>query len=577
MRLIADRVELDGASASLAGAPLSFGPLQVVIAEGEHPGQHGWSVCNRGNGAVKIRSIAIVFRLEDVASPLRILRHGYQAWSPSGVATFGVDIDPSLTPGTLELIRAASHADQRQAQPGELRSEWVTVLRADGGEPVLVGFDAGTRHDGTLRLRQRADGTEPELWCEAHLGDARLDPGETRELHSLLVWSDGRSAAELLEAWAAVAGNVSRARTHAPYQVGWCSWYHYFHAVTEADLRANLSLASDWPFDVFQLDDGYQAAVGDWLSTNSRFPSSLDQIAAAIAAEGRRPGLWIAPFVVAPDSEVATSHPDWLARLPGGTPLPGVFNPAWGGGQGGLMWTLDTTHPEVDDHLERLGGALVDAGFTYLKLDFTYAPSFDGVWHDERFTPAERVRAGYDAVRRGAGDSAFILGCGAPLAPVVGVVDGNRIGQDVAPAWAATRDDVPMAGYLQMLPATAHAAQSTLARSFMHRQLWLNDPDCLMLRHSETSMTPEAIEGWARIVGLSGGMTLVSDDLSLLDAGARRLLEEVTEIGRASDAAAKAGRPARCLDLLDASAVGQFEAAGYRLTVDPATGACKMG
>ena len=100
----------------------------------------------------------------------------------------------------------------------------------------------------------------------------------------------------------------------APFQVGWCSWYQYFHDVTEADIVANLALADRWPFDVFQIDDGYQAAIGDWLETNDRFPSDLAGLAASIGATGRTPGLWLAPFLVAPDSEVARRHPDWIAR-----------------------------------------------------------------------------------------------------------------------------------------------------------------------------------------------------------------------------------------------------------------------
>ena len=36
--------------------------------------------------------------------------------------------------------------------------------------------------------------------------------------------------------------------------------------------------------------------------------------------------------------------------------------------------------------------------------------------------------------------------------------------------------------------STRNAWQSTLARSFMHRRLWLNDPDCLMLRTDETEL-----------------------------------------------------------------------------------------
>ena len=60
---------------------------------------------------------------------------------------------------------------------------------------------------------------------------------------------------------------------------------------------------------------------------------------------------------------------------------------------------LDTTNPAVLDHLEQLARALVDMGWHYLKLDFTFAPSLAATdWHDPAQTPAERVRAG---LRRG--------------------------------------------------------------------------------------------------------------------------------------------------------------------------------
>ena len=97
--------------------------------------------------------------------------------------------------------------------------------------------------------------------------------------------------------------------------MGWCSWYHYFDGVTEADITANLARAGDWPFDVFQLDDGYQPAIGDWLATNEKFPSGVDGVAAAIAAAGFVPGLWIAPFIVAPASRGGPAHPSgWPGR-----------------------------------------------------------------------------------------------------------------------------------------------------------------------------------------------------------------------------------------------------------------------
>jgi alpha-galactosidase len=127
----------------------------------------------------------------------------------------------------------------------------------------------------------------------------------------------------------------------------------------------------------------------------------------------------------------------------------------------------------------------------------------------------------------------FLLGCGAPLGACIGVVDGMRIGPDVAPAW----DPVPSGwGYDETTPSIHNALQATRARSFQHRRLWLNDPDCLLLRTTGTSLDRSQIETWAEAVGASGGMVLVSDDLSLLGADARRLLDDVIATGRAVDA-----------------------------------------
>ena len=153
------------------------------------------------------------------------------------------------------------------------------------------------------------------------------------------------------------------ARAGAPYQVGWCSWYHYFHDVTEADLRANLALAGEWPFDVFQLDDGYQSAIGDWLTTND---VSLRR---SRAGGGIRPRRQVAAGPVAGPlhrrPRLAGGHPaPGLARAVGRAagPLLGMYNPPWGGGLDGFMYALDTTNPDVLAHLETVASALVDAG-----------------------------------------------------------------------------------------------------------------------------------------------------------------------------------------------------------------------
>ena len=117
---------------------------------------------------------------------------------------------------------------------------------------------------------------------------------------------------------------------------------------------------------------------------------------------------------------------------------------------------------------------------------------------------------------------AFLLGCGVPLSNVVGLVDANRIGPDVAPTWSLDPSAEIVAGYLGTQPATAHAFDQHPVRAFMHRRLWLNDPDCLMLRTEAPACRAAAARTWAHTVGVSGGMALVSDDLALARTGRPR-------------------------------------------------------
>ena len=57
------------------------------------------------------------------------------------------------------------------------------------------------------------------------------------------------------------------------------------------------------PFDVFQIDDGWQLAHGDW-EPNKKFPSGMNTMAEKISANGRTPGLWLAPFMVSANSQL---------------------------------------------------------------------------------------------------------------------------------------------------------------------------------------------------------------------------------------------------------------------------------
>ena len=399
---------------------------------------------------------------------------------------------------------------------------------------------------GLLYLKREPEGVRIE--AEARL-EVALEPGAARDVETIR-FALGDDVDRLLEAHAEEHGTAAGARTGAPFQAGWCSWYHFFHDIDEARFLRNLdALAAareEIPIDLVQLDDGYQRAVGDWLETNDKFPRGLAPIASAIREAGFRAGLWTAPFCVVPESRLFAAHPDWLLRR-GAEPHRGLPHPQWA--RDGWVHVLDTSREDVRAHLMRTFAALVGLGFGYQKLDFLYTVAMQADSHDPSLTRAERLRAGLDAIRAGAGDEAFLLGCGCPLGPAIGAVDGMRIGPDVAPSWAP-EPDVEVPGILETVPSTRGAIRSVLARAFMHRRYWLNDPDCLMARTTQTGLRPTEVAALATAVAASGGMTVFSDDVPRLGEEERGRVSEAIALAREVDAAGSQGT-ARAHGLLE--------------------------
>jgi alpha-galactosidase len=279
-----------------------------------------------------------------------------------------------------------------------------------------------------------------------------------------------------------------------PLPPGWCSWYCYRGEVTAEHVLANLAAIErlELRAEVVQIDDGHQMQVGDWLEPSSRF-GSRSELAKRIRASGRRAGLWTTPFLVAARSRLSAEHPDWLV----------------GGASAGHNWgdelrVLDVTHPDAAEHLEGVYRALAREGFDYHKLDFLYAGALDGRRRTS-VSPIDAYREGLRIVRRGAGGDAILVGCGAPLLPSVGLVDAMRVSPDVDPCFEPRDGDLSQ-------PSMRGALAVGRARSWMHGRLWVNDPDCLILRPEL-----ERREEWAAHVAACGGLVLSSDVLDRLD------------------------------------------------------------
>ena len=274
----------------------------------------------------------------------------------------------------------------------------------------------------------------------------------------------------------------------------WCSWYSFYARIDERRLTDVLDGLRGLPFDVFQIDDGWQQAIGDWQA-NDRFPSGLADLASRSRDHGLEPGLWIAPFLAHANSDLFASNRSMFARDGVGDPLFAGRN--WGG----ECYALDVTHPATQEFISDTISAAVAQGFTYLKLDFLYAAALPGRRHGD--VPREQAyRDAIELVRRAAGDDVYLLACGAPIIPSIGVFDGIRVGPDVAPWW-----DMPLVTehlHDVTAPATRYAIATSLNR------LWLRpaietDPDVVYFRRQYNLLDRRArtmLQDLARVRGL---------------------------------------------------------------------------
>lgn len=449
-------------------------------------------------------------QLEAPASGLRIYRNGWQSWSPT-MSLGGAATDLRSAPTVLS-------PEPPQTQPGRFASDDVGVLFDPAASRSLLA-GCVTARDFLTQVFVDAPAKSMDVRCVCDEAPAASDG--TLWSERMLVDVVGHPN-DQLERYGDALATLMGARVPQKTPAGWCSWYYFYTGVTEDDVVRNLRFLEqhrrELPIDTVQIDDGYQADIGDWLITNEKFPRGMAWLASEIKKAGYTPGLWLAPFLIAESSKTFAGHPGWVVRDESGEPVLATNN--WQRSNFGL----DGSHPDARAWLSDLFRHVCDGwGYDYVKIDFLYAGAIAGQRADPDTTRIRAYRDALAAVREGVGDDRFVLGCGSLMAPSVGFFDGNRIGPDVAPFWrnlttAERAEPSPRERRPDDDLSVETAIRNTLQRSWMHGRLWANDPDCLLVRTDRTKITLDETRTLASVVGLSAGMMLSSDDLDKVPA-----------------------------------------------------------
>jgi len=518
---VAARVDLttrDVTSRSAAGA----WHIDEVHARWDPTGEDLWIELELDADVVTVRSgyrstqDETVGLLTPVVAVAELRQHsqlvdGYDSWAYAGVVDAGRDAD----------------------------SWWNTAVVDPDGRALVVqalGADRfATRITfGDELLIVECGGTPPMQFVPDTWGYEVLEPsplalplaaGEEVRSEPVAITA-GTDAVALVDRLAARAGAVGGARRWSGAPIaGWESWYHYGHAIDAETLLGNARVLRERyrdrdDFDVVQLDDGWQVAHGSW-TPNDRFPPDLATLTSSLHAMGARAGLWLAPFMVTPDAPgVATEHRDWCLVHSSGHTLRDRHG----------LWGLDASHPEALVWLRELGAQVRAWGFEMVKLDFLYLGAQEGIRHDPSITGTQALRRGLQAFVDGLGDDIYVLGCGMPMLPALGICHGNRIGPDLAtPVTHRELGPQPLSHGWSGWHGVAVQARNVAAR-FALRHWFDCDPDVVLAWGSDGA-SPDGYSldesrTLAVLAALCGGPFFLADDLAALTDAERAVLED---------------------------------------------------
>lgn len=481
-----------------------MGELLRWTASTEHGSDGGAAVVTANMGVLRIRAQLPEGILRDAEAVLpwameedeRLFLGGYQTWTQCPEIgkwdrQRGVDQIPGFLKQRYAFDRYGDyHFVEYGKKKGQNHGFSYCYFRRGNNYRLLASLDETPgytifRYDsrkGELTLRRDCAG----VW----------HPGGGFQAFDLY-FAEGTER-EVFDGWFAAMGCQPR----TPQKLaGYSSWYNRYEDIDETAIRADLKGCETLlqPGDLFQIDDGWEPAVGDWLEPDpKKFPGGMKPLAERAHEAGLKAGLWLAPFVCEKESAIYREHPDWLLRADG---KPWCCGGNWSG-----FYALDIDHPEVSRYLKAaFDQVLGEWGFDLVKLDFLYGVAPFGTGRESR---AARMRRAMELLRVWCGDK-LILGCGVPVMPAFGLVDYCRVGCDVSLDWD---DKLYMRGFHRERNSTRQSMGNTIFRRQLDGRAYGSDPDVFFLREQNCRLTGAQKHMLAVVNALFGSVFLTSDD-----------------------------------------------------------------
>ncbi|CAG7614024.1 glycoside hydrolase family 36 protein [Paenibacillus allorhizosphaerae] len=456
------------------------------------------TVTNRSDRPLQIKELVLFSGMTSYDQETPFYGEGYQMLtqyggtlsSPFHIGAYGTDWD------FFRLPRTPFHENVWSVYN-------LLLLSPERQGHQLLAFTSCHRFSGEIRF----SGSYIEVIMDTE--DLTLEPGGSWDLEQF-VFSSGSDRNRL---FAELAEHLNRNHPRMRYPeipTGWCSYYCLRPMTADGFYDNARAMKQRIPeLKRIQIDGGYAAANGDFLIPRPGLGADVKTISDGIRANGMEAAGYLSPFIVEPGSKLRQEHPDWLVKDEEGNPYNGIGQKKRTPEKQWYM--LDTTHPEALEYLRSVVRTMHDEwGWRYYKMDFLQYGALPGVHHDKNATRIEAFRRGIKAIVDEVGHDSFILGCNAPFWPLLGLVHGNRITNDIARDWKHVGGN----------------AREQFPRNWQNEVLWFNDPDVIVLERvtfksktisGETVEKPSIItdqefEFHKAVILASGGM-IISGDL----------------------------------------------------------------
>jgi alpha-galactosidase len=454
------------------------------------------SITNNSSATLRIKEVVLFSADKLFAESTPLYAEGFQLLSQTGGTL--------AQPENIGYFTESKH--YKLAEPPGYKVVYnLLQLAPTANNQYLLGFSSANRFVGKFYLS--ADTVKVVMDIE----NLEMAAGATWQLEDFFM-EQGNNRNNLLNNFATVI-EKNHPRLKIPFPRGWSSWAAFGPHVTAKNIYNNLAeIKKKFPtLKYVQIDDGYQANMGDWLTVGKSFDGGIKEVLLKIKEEGFEPGIWVAPFICDTNSTIYKEHKDWLVKDSVGNPLRSD-KVGFGGWRLAPWYVLDGTNPGVQKHFEQLFATMrKEWKCSYFKLDANYWGAIHGAtYYRKGATRTEAYRDGMKAIVKGAGKGAYILGCNQPMWPSLGLITGARTSMDI---------DVDF-------ESMQHTGLENLYRCWQNNKLWWNDPDCLLL----SGKLPENQYLFhASLLYATGGALLSGDDITSLPANRLAILKKMVK------------------------------------------------